>query len=171
MSLFLSFLLKYSWFTVLWRSFFFFFLKVGIYCCNLSSFWFRLTWTHFASHKFWYFVFPIFICFKIFLISLMIYYMTHGLFIGCWLISTYLWIFCFSCYNLFHNIVVRKDVSYNFNFKFIKTFLWPNIWSILEIVSYLLKKNMYCAAAGCLFCACLLGQFGRTCSLSPVFLY
>lgn len=44
----------------------------------------------------------------------------------------------------FHSTVVGGDtLNYCSLLKFIKTFLWPNVWLILENVSHALGKNVF----------------------------
>ena len=49
--------------------------------------------------------------------------------------------------------------------------LWPNIWSILENVPYLLEKNMFVVLWGGMFCVNLLSSSDLMCHLKSVFLY
>ena len=69
-----------------------------------------------------------------------------GCSVACCLISTYLWIFQFSFCNLFHTIMVRKDVWYDFSLlKFIKTYfvVWHTIY---------LGECFVCTWEECVFC-------------------
>ena len=48
--------------------------------------------------------------------------------------------------------MVRKETLYDFNpIKFVKIVLWPNTWSLLENVSFILAKNILLLLGG-VFC-------------------
>lgn len=113
---------------------------------------FLLTTPFAVSHKFWNVMFSFSLALRQFWISLLSYSWLNDYLRVCGLMSTYLWIFKFSfCYWFFCFIPLWSEKILGMILIFLnllKLVLWPNMWSSLRDVSFLLEKNVYSAAVG-----------------------